>query len=63
MKCFACNRRHSQEAKWSYVITEDGAQTVLVGPSCYANVRKMDKLGGYQPPLGGPRLFLIGPNG
>lgn len=61
--CFACDRKHSKRQRWEYVITEDGAQTVLVGPTCYANVRKMDKRGGYQPPSGGPKLFLIGSKG
>jgi hypothetical protein len=59
-RCYACDKLH---ASVEYVLTEDGAQTVPVGPSCYAKVRKLDKHGGYQPPRGGPRLFLIGSKG
>ena len=59
--CFACGRAISGRQYW--VITEDGGQTVMVGRNCYNEVRKADKAGGYQPPDGGPKLFLIGSKG
>ena len=60
-RCFACDRPLA--AIKNFVITEDLAQTVAVGHDCYRKIRKMDARGGYQPPLGGPRLFLIGSRG
>jgi len=57
-RCFACGRLLRELA--NMVITEDNAQTVSVGRDCYAKVRALDRCGGYQPPKGGPRLFLIG---
>lgn len=58
--CFACDRVHG---KSEYVLLEDGSRTVPVGRSCYAKVRKADRIEGYQPPNGKPRLFLIGSRG
>ena len=55
-KCFACDRPFRSSARWS-VKTADG-QWVYVGPDCYRHVEAAGELG-YQPPLGGPRLFLI----
>lgn len=52
-KCFACNRHIIADKQTA--MTGDG-QSVYVGPDCY---RKIEQAGaaGYQPPLGGPRLF------
>lgn len=58
--CFACERIHGIS---HFVLVDGEATTVCVGPSCYAKVRKFDKIGGYQPPKGGPKLFLIGSKG
>jgi hypothetical protein len=38
------------------VVTEDG-QMQYVGPDCFAKIVAADTKG-YQPPLGGPRLFV-----
>lgn len=54
MKCFACDKRlniKTQTLAW----TLDG-QSVSVGPDCYQHV-KNGHTAGYQPPLGGPRLY------
>lgn len=52
LKCYACNR--SIIAGFP-VFTSDG-QRQFVGPDCFDLVRKAGQQG-YQPPLGGPRLF------
>ena len=53
-KCFACGRTLRQ---WGGVNadTSDG-QVVIVGPDCYRKIR-LAGVEGYQPPLGGPKLF------
>jgi PP-loop superfamily ATP-utilizing enzyme len=53
--CYACNRKLRKALHT--VITSDG-QRVDVGPDCYD---KIDLAGsrGYQPPLGGPKLFTL----
>lgn len=59
-KCFACGRKF-RENSWGHIVfhpealTIDG-QRVFVGHDCY---QRIDAAGpsGYQPPLGGPRLF------
>lgn len=57
--CFACNKL-IKAGNEKLVDTKD-AQLVFIGPECYKKVVKAgDK--GYQPPLGGPRLFLIKPD-
>ena len=55
-KCFACGKKFRTAARWTVRCSDD--QWVEVGPDCY---RKVEAAGdaGYQPPLGGPRLFLI----
>ena len=55
-KCFACGRHLLSKAH--LVDTRDG-QTVYVGPNCYEKILKA-KEAGYQPPKGGPRLWLLG---
>ena len=51
-KCFVCDKKLKQ-TKY-LVITIDG-QTVYVGPECFKRIIKTP--GGYQPPLGGPKLY------
>lgn len=73
-KCFACDRMLEGEryfrGEWhavalfvAYVQVDGESTTVPVGRECYRKVVAMDASGGYQPPLGGPRLFLIGSKG
>lgn len=55
-KCYACarpfgGRRHD----YPWVLTIDG-QRQFVGNDCFKKVAKAGAAG-YQPPLGGPRLF------
>ncbi|HJV96916.1 MAG TPA: hypothetical protein VJ608_12800, partial [Albitalea sp.] len=47
----------------SVVYTEDGdgSNTMWVGRECFKKIAAAGE-GGYQPPLGGPRLFLNNPN-
>lgn len=52
-KCFACDRKLlSRRFKAD---TRDG-QIVDVGPDCYKLIKATGEQG-YQPPLGGPRLY------
>ena len=52
-KCFCCDKPIASRPKWAY--TADG-QSVYVGPEC---CRKIKRAGaeGWQPPLGGPRMY------
>ena len=54
-KCFACGRRLGDNPR--RVDTRD-AQTVFVGRECFKLVVAAGR-DGYQPPLGGPRLWLM----
>ena len=56
IKCFVCDKPIPKYV-WLRVITSDG-QTVTVGFNCYKKI-KATKDNGYQPPSGGPRLYLI----
>ena len=55
MKCFACNK--SMKNRRYLVDTRDG-QTCYVGSDCYKKVVSAGE-NGYQPPLGGPKLYEI----
>jgi hypothetical protein len=55
MKCFACDKKMKNR---KYLIRCEDEQTAFVGPECYKYVEKSGECG-YQPPLGGPRLFVI----
>jgi hypothetical protein len=52
-KCFACNNKRASHA----AVTSDG-QHVFVGSECIKKIRAAGTVG-YQPPLGGPVLFLV----
>lgn len=54
-RCFACDR--ILDLRKTLVDTRDG-QTVYVGSECYRHVKRAGEAG-YQPPKGGPRLYLI----
>jgi hypothetical protein len=53
--CFACGRALGRHPK--RVDTRD-AQTVFVGRECYRLIAASGPAG-YQPPRGGPRLYLL----
>lgn len=53
--CFACGKRLGKNPRLAD--TRDG-QTVYVGSECYELIR-VAGTNGYQPPAGGPRLYLI----
>jgi hypothetical protein len=53
-RCFACDKK--LDSKPSLVDTRDG-QLVYVGSECYKLVAAAGEQG-YQPPKGGPRLYL-----
>lgn len=53
--CFACDRKLGTSPH--LVDTRDG-QTVFVGSKCYQLIKAAGERG-YQPPLGGPRLYLM----
>ena len=54
--CFACGRP-LLGLVLRRVDTRDD-QTVFVGPECFQKVARADEAG-YQPPRGGPRLYLL----
>lgn len=54
-KCFACDKPLGKSP--ALVDTRD-AQTVYVGSECFKKIRAAGD-SGYQPPLGGPRLYLL----
>lgn len=66
LDCFACSKLMK---KWAFQVeSSDGnaltihGQMQYVGSECYRKIRKCGSLG-YQPPLGGPRLFdTLGPS-
>lgn len=53
-RCFACGKPLKAKTK-ALVYTRDG-QSAYVGPDCYTHTLLAGSEG-YQPPLGGPRLF------
>ncbi len=55
MKCFACDK--PMKGKPHLADTRDN-QTVFVGPDCFSRIRAAGD-DGYQPPLGGPKLFEV----
>lgn len=55
-KCFACGRPIIQGD--GYLVGCADEQDVGVGGECYRKIRKAD-VAGYQPPLGGPRLYVL----
>lgn len=54
-KCFACGR---QLGKTPHRVDTRDDQTVFVGRECYKLIERAGETG-YQPPRGGPRLYLL----
>lgn len=54
--CFACNQLFKHRPR--IADTQDG-QTVYIGNNCYQKIKKAG-YEGYQPPKGGPKLFVAG---
>mgnify|MGYP001607889396 CR=1 FL=1 len=54
-KCFACDRKLGRNP--ILADTRDG-QTVFVGSECWKLIKASGEAG-YQPSLGGPKLYLI----
>ena len=54
-KCFACDRPLYQHGHRLRVDTRD-SQIVFVGRGCFEKIKAAGDAG-YQPPLGGPRLY------
>jgi hypothetical protein len=54
-KCFACGRKLGKTPK--LVDTRD-SQLVYVGVECFKEIQRAGEVG-YQPPKGGPRLYLM----
>ena len=63
--CFACGRP-LRGRNGAYLVDTRDAQTAYVGADCFKKIRSMGDEG-WQPPLGGPRLYLLAertkPNG
>lgn len=56
-KCFSCDAVLSSES--DQMVETEGGQPVVVGRECFKKVVQAGK-GGYQPPLGGSKLYLLG---
>ena len=56
IKCFCCDKKLTGKKK--YLVTTRDEQTVYVGPECFKKIQKNGN-NGYQPPLGGPKLYPI----
>lgn len=54
LKCYACDRKLDENA-WQAKTSDN--QEVYVGSECFKHIKKAGQLG-YQPPKGGPRLYL-----
>ena len=54
-KCFACNRKLGINPP---VADTRDDQRVFVGSDCYLKIKKAGETG-YQPPLGGPKLWTL----
>lgn len=54
-RCFACDKKLGKNPR--LVDTRD-SQLVYVGSDCYKRIEKSGN-DGYQPPKGGPKLYLI----
>lgn len=54
-RCFACNKKLGSNP---YPVDTRDDQYVLVGSECYKKIKSAGD-SGYQPPLGGPRLYCI----
>jgi len=54
-KCFACDRPMKSR---KFLIDTRDDQDAFVGPECFKHIVKAGETG-YQPPLGGPRLYLL----
>jgi hypothetical protein len=54
-KCFACGRKLGSNP---YPVDTRDDQWVYVGSECYKLIMRAG-LEGYQPPLGGPRLYVL----
>jgi hypothetical protein len=55
-QCYACGKPRKSEL--CRVVRCSDEQTVFVGPECFRRIKRSGEAG-YQPPLGGPRLFLV----
>lgn len=54
-RCYACDRKLGANP---YVADTRDDQFVYVGSECFKYIRQSGEMG-YQPPKGGPRLYLI----
>lgn len=57
--CFACGKAFSISSTHVHVFTSD-RQMVCVGLNCGTHIRHSGAAG-YQPPMGGPKLYLEKP--
>jgi hypothetical protein len=55
-KCFACDKP-MRSGQYAVADTRDD-QLVWVGPDCLRKIKASGE-NGYQPPMGGPRLWLV----
>lgn len=55
-RCFACDKPMGRSR--GYLVRCVDEQTAIVGPDCFKQIRSAGP-DGYQPPLGGPKLFEI----
>jgi hypothetical protein len=57
-RCYACGKPfRDPNNRQDVFLPDDDHRTVLVGPECFRHVVRAAAVG-YQPPRGGPRLFI-----
>lgn len=54
-KCFACGKAMRS---WGTMVDTKEDQAPYVGPECAKKIKRAGPKG-YQPPLGGPRLYVL----
>ncbi len=57
LKCYACNR--AMWADRAHSVRTSDNQPQSVGPECFKHIERASP-NGWQPPLGGPRLYRHG---
>ncbi len=54
--CYSCGKPMKSE-RFTVYTADDGGQIQYVGPECFRKIKAAGSAG-FQPPLGGPRLYI-----
>jgi hypothetical protein len=58
IRCYSCDRKLDENSRIYCVNVALEDQDVYVGSECFRKIKKAGAAG-YQPPKGGPKLFLL----